>query len=276
MIELKELRFAYSKEAEALIGITTAFHPGVTLLLGENGAGKTTLLRIMAGMLFPSEGNCLLDNDNVSERLPSVMRRIMMVGDHIEFPAKTINEMVRIHAQFYPRFDLGMLRKNLSAFGLRGSDRIDRMSLGMRKKAFLSYALSLQTDVLLLDEPSNGLDINSKQTLAQILATELSPEQIVIVSTHSVHDLEAIFDNVAIISRGELLLNLCADKIEENLLFVRSLGDIPGALYSEWIQGVCLGILPADADTEIMPTKTDFALLYKALMKDPFILDYLK
>lgn len=169
MIVLNNLTYRYRKGAEALTDVSASIGPGIHLLLGENGAGKTTLLHVMAGLLYPSSGECLIDGEDASRRLPSELSRMFFLGDNMPFPAKTINEMSRIHAVFYPGFDPVQLQENLKSFGLTGDEPIAKMSLGNRHKSQVAYALALRTDILLLDEPANGLDISAKQALQSML-----------------------------------------------------------------------------------------------------------
>ena len=162
MLELRRLKFAYRKGAEALTNasasyncIVSIFIKGIMkpdkLLLGENGAGKTTLLHLMAGLLYPGSGECLLNGDPIAARRPSDMQRIFFLGDNMPFPGRTIDEFVKMHAQFFPTFDPQLLADILGRFGINPAERLDGMSLGTRKKAQLAYALSLRTQVLLLD-----------------------------------------------------------------------------------------------------------------------------
>lgn len=200
MIKLETLSFAYRKGVVTLKDVTTSFPPGIHLLLGENGAGKTTLLEVMAGLLRPQYGECLIDGIDVATHRPEVMRDVFFLGDNMTFPAKNMAEMVKCHAFLYPRFNGELLKSNLKAFGIDEWQPFMKMSLGTRRKAQLAYALSLGTEVLLLDEPANGLDIKAKQTLGNIMASSIDMDQTVIVSTHTVQDLENLFDGVAMLS----------------------------------------------------------------------------
>ena len=122
------------------------------------------------------------------------MRRVFLVSDEMQFPFKTIDEMVRYHSVFYPSFDPEMLHRNLETFGMTGREPIDSFSLGNRKKAFLAYAFALKTEILLLDEPANGLDISSKQQTLNMMAECVDESQTVILSTHTVADFQQLFE----------------------------------------------------------------------------------
>jgi len=125
MLELRRLKFAYRKGAEALTNASASIGGGVYLLLGENGAGKTTLLHLMAGLLYPGSGECLLNGDPIAARRPSDMQRIFFLGDNMPFPGRTIDEFVKMHAQFFPTFDPQLLADILGRFGINPAERPD-------------------------------------------------------------------------------------------------------------------------------------------------------
>lgn len=244
--------------------VSACIGSGVHLLLGENGAGKTTLLHIMAGLLRPSSGECLLDGDNVARRMPSDMSRIFFLGENITFPADTVNEMARIHGCFYPTFDPEILRQNLSDFGFTGDESLKSLSLGNRKKSQIAYALSLRASVLLMDEPTNGLDITSRQTLQSMLVRCLDESQTLVISTHSILEMQNLYDGIMMISKGHLLLSMPTDEITRRLAFHTS--PIPPVeyLYKETKMGLHQYIC-ANTDNE-EETALNFTLLYNALL----------
>lgn len=263
MITLDNLTYIYRKSNTPAIDSARAeIGPGIHLLLGENGAGKTTLLHIMAGLLTPTSGECLFDGFPPSLRLPEVMSRIFFMSDNVNFPGMNINNFAENHSPFYPNFDRELLRSNLEAFGMDGSEPFKKMSMGTRRKAQLAYALALRTDLLLLDEPTNGLDITAKQALQQMLAKCISEEQTVIVSTHTVWDLLYLYDGVAVLSRGHMLAAMPTWKITERLAFNTSQLPPLSPLYCEQQLGLFRSITPANPEK---PTDIDFTLLYNAL-----------
>ena len=264
MITLENVSFSYRRGAEALRGVSARIGEGVHLLLGENGAGKTTLLHVMAGMLYPSEGKCSIDGVDTSLRLPLTQQRVFLLGDEMVFPARTINEFRSIHSQFYPTFSQEMLESALSAFGMTGDEPLDRMSLGTRKKAHIAYALSLRVPVLLLDEPANGLDIDSRKILRRLMSECISPEQTVVVSTHSVVDFGPLYDGVLVLHRSGLILAMTTMAILSRLAFPVTPVRPDDALYVEQELGVYRSIVPNE-DSDPM-TDIDYALLYSALM----------
>lgn len=263
MITLNNLTYSYKKGDDVIKGITTDIPAGMHLLLGENGAGKTTLLHLIAGLLYPTQGTCRYNDVDMRLRLPSILSQVQYFTPITCYPAPTIAAMEKCHAPFFPNFDREMLASNLDAFGISPTERLNDMSLGASVKAGLAYMLSLRCQVLLLDEPTIGLDITSKQLFNRMLLNCISPDQTVIFSTHNIGDSEPLFDNLLIINRGNLLLNIPIPEITDHLAFVNSTVPEPDALYSELFMGrnQCIIKNPA-AEIESQP---DITLLYNAL-----------
>ncbi len=248
----------------ALQGISATIRPGIHLLMGENGAGKTTLLRLIAGLLKPTDGRCLIDGARSYDLLPSILSKLFICGVNVDFPMKSIDEMVKYHAPFYPNFSEDMLRRNLSAFGIESSTLLSDLSTGNAQKAKLAYALSLRTPILLLDEPTNGVDIDSKKQLQRMIAESITEEQTVIISTHSVADLENFYDAVIDLHTGKLNYALTVDQILDRLSFGVGPEVPPDALYSEpWIGSFRFVLVKADEKL----TDIDYELLYMAARK---------
>lgn len=265
MIELRNLSFAYGKGRNAISDANGTINPGIHLLLGENGAGKTTLLHILAGLRFAQSGECLIDGSDVRCRLPSTMRNLFFVPDNTELLTRTINGMKKIHACFYPNFSAELLEDNLRQFGMTGDERFNNLSLGDRNKTLAAYALSLQTELLLLDEPANGLDINSKKTLRRMIASNCSESQTIIVSTHTVWDLKALFDGLLVMNHGRLLLSRSTEEISRRLCFITSAMPVTDAIYQEQEAGIYRAIVRNTGNEE---TEVDFNLVYSALMSE--------
>ncbi len=247
MIELNNLTYAYRRGFVAIDDVTASVSPGIHLLLGENGAGKTTLLRLMAGLLFPSSG----------------MKTVFMLPDTTELPTKTIRGFAEIHSRFYPTFSQENFEENLREFNLDGNENYNQLSLGLRHKTLLAYVVALGVDLLLLDEPANGLDITSKKALRHILARCTGPEQTVIISTHTVSDLRELYDGVLVLSKGKLLLARPTWEISERISCVAS--PIPPFDHIFMEQGA--GLFHSIIENETgEPTDLNYALLYSALM----------
>ncbi len=261
MVTLENIQFSYTKGFPALSGISARIEPGIYLLAGENGAGKTTLLRIMAGALAPMMGTCSVNGSNPASDVPSQRGKTFLVEDNMVLPGKNIMEFAKMHSRFYPTFSPELFAENLKAFGMSGHEPLKSLSYGNRKKAQISYALALGVDLLLLDEPTNGLDIQSKSVLKSIIARSIADNQTIIVATHTVSDLENIFDGAVMLSGSRLLFAALEDEVAARLSFTLSSAPDPEALYSESSLGRYLNISIADGEE----TRVDWRLLYCAL-----------
>lgn len=264
-ISLQNLSFRYGGKRSplALNGIDAVVGPGTHLLLGENGAGKTTLLHLIDGLLKPSDGKCLIDGTPTHVRLPSVLSRIFYLGAGMSLPASSIEQLVKIHAQFYPDFSAELLDENLRGFGINAKQKLTAMSMGTRQKASVAYALALRTPILLLDEPATGLDIQSKQKLQRMLARCIEPERTVIVSTHNIADLQNLYDSLLILRKGRMLLTMGVDDILERIAFVSTITTPHAeALYTSPSIGANRCIVANDGS---ITSDIDYQLLYLAL-----------
>jgi len=263
MIELINSSFKYStREGEALASLSARIPEGIYLLAGENGAGKTTLLHLIAGVAAPTSGECLIDGIPADTDNPVYKGKTFLVEENTTVPMKTIREFAAIHSRFYPGFSDKRFFENLMAFGLTGNEPLRSMSLGNRKKAILAYALALGVEILLLDEPTNALDIQSKDILRHLIAENCEPNQTIIVSTHTVSELENLFDGAIMLRGSRLLFCASADDVSDVLAFETTRTPDPDALYSEANLGYALNIFQA-SDEE--PTKVDWRLLYSSL-----------
>lgn len=263
MITLDNLTYGYRKGITAIDSVSTQISSGMYLLLGENGAGKTTLLKLLAGLLFPRSGQCLIDGTAAGKRDPETMAKLFFLGDNMTYPAQTINIMARIHAPFYPNFSEERLKENLSMFGMNGDEKLQNLSLGNRHKAQVAYALSLGAEILLMDEPTNGLDITSKQILAHMISQCISEDQTLIVSTHNVDNFPNLYDGVIVMSQGHMLLNAPTWQITERVTFRGNMMPPEAPLYMEQHFGLYRSIEPNTDESE---TTIDYTLLYNGLM----------
>lgn len=264
MIELHDIVFSYRRKGlPALSEVTARIGSGVHLLVGENGAGKTTLLHLIAGVSSPTSGECKIDGTDSSSHKPSEMGKTFLLEENMFFPGNSIQDFAKLHSGFYPNFSEEKFLDNLNAFGLTGYEKFKHQSLGNRKKAQLSYVLALGVDVLLLDEPTNALDIQSKETLRKLLATSVDNNQTVIVATHTVSELENLFDGALILNKSHLLYSGTVEEVSQKLSFEVLRMPDPDALYQEIQVGRVLSIsLANNSDNE---TKVDWRLLYSAL-----------
>ena len=209
MLEIDNLSFTYQKSGNVIFrDFSTRFSPGhIYGLLGPNGAGKTTLLYLMSGLLRPDEGKVTFNDINVRLRKPSTTADIFIVPDEYELPRVSLSEYIRVNSVFYPRFSHDDLRRYLDVFGMTEDTHLGNLSLGQGKKVFMSFAMATHTRVLLMDEPTNGLDIPGKAQFRKFLTEGRTPESIFVVSTHQVKDIEQVLDHIVMFDNSKILAN---------------------------------------------------------------------
>lgn len=266
MITLKELSFSYSRKKEVLDRINLEVGSGhICGLLGKNGEGKTTLLNLLSGQIFPDQGSCLVLEEIPSERNARFLQQIFLLPEEISMPEVTAIEYIKMYAPFYPTFRDDICKACVESFEINLSDRLSKMSQGQRKKVAITLALAAHTPLLLMDEPTNGLDIPSKATFRRLVASLIDDNQTVIISTHQVRDLESLIDTVLILDQRQILLNKTLNEIGEKLYFGPLLPE-EKALYSEPTSQGTIGVTARDGKEE---TVVSLELLFNAAITYP-------
>ena len=266
MITLKELSFSYSRKKEVLDRINLEVGSGhICGLLGKNGEGKTTLLNLLSGQIFPDQGSCLVLEEIPSERNARFLQQIFLLPEEISMPEVTAIEYIKMYAPFYPTFRDDICKACVESFEINLSDRLSKMSQGQRKKVAITLALAAHTPLLLMDEPTNGLDIPSKATFRRLVASLIDDNQTVIISTHQVRDMESLIDTVLILDQRQTLLNKTLNEIGEKLYFGPLLPE-EKALYSEPTQQGTIGVTAREDKEE---TAVSLELLFNAAITYP-------
>ena len=266
MITLKELSFSYSRKKEVLDRINLEVGSGhICGLLGKNGEGKTTLLNLLSGQIFPDQGSCLVLEEIPYERNARFLQQIFLLPEEISMPEVTAIEYIKMYAPFYPTFRDDICKACVESFEINLSDRLSKMSQGQRKKVAITLALAAHTPLLLMDEPTNGLDIPSKATFRRLVASLIDDNQTVIISTHQVRDLESLIDTVLILDQRQILLNKTLNEIGEKLYFGPLLPE-EKALYSEPTPQGTIGVTARDGKEE---TAVSLELLFNAAITYP-------
>ena len=273
MIELHELHFRYrNSPREVLDNVTLRFPAGrIVGLLGKNGTGKSTLLYLMAGLLHPQRGTVRFGAHHVADRTPEMLSDLFVVPEHIELPAIRFSRFVALHRAFYPNFSDELLNENLQHFDLTPEVNLGALSTGQLKKAYISFALATGTRLLLMDEPTNGLDIPSKAQFRRTVAASMSEERTIVISTHQVHDVEHLIDHIIMLRDHNVALNISTEDLCRQLRFEqRAYGeDLSDALYAETsITGTALIVPNLDGSD----TPLDIELLFNALTQHPDLL----
>jgi ABC-2 type transport system ATP-binding protein len=270
MIEAKEITFRYKRKTVFSDFSFTFGNGKVYGLLGKNGAGKSTLLYLMTGLLQPYKGKICYNGENVSKRLPSVLNDLFIVPEEFSLPDMPLKRYMSINQPFYPKFSEEQLRKNLSLFELDDNLKVNlnSLSLGQKKKVFMCFALATNTSLLIMDEPTNGLDIPGKSRFKKFIASNMTDERTIIISTHQVQDIDKLIEHVVILENSGILLDASAEEICRKLYFVNgaSHADAEKALYiSPSFQGYNV-LLPNDGGEESI---LNLETLFNAVLENP-------
>ena len=221
MIEVKNLVKTFDG-FRALDGLTMTVPTGAVYgLVGPNGAGKSTLIRHLTGIYRPDSGEITLDGAPVFEN-PAAKARIAYIPDDVfYFNSASILDMKRFYAGVYPSFSAERYEKLRKAFDLDEKQPIRRFSKGMQKQAAFWLAMSLTPDVLVLDEPVDGLDpVMRRQVWGLVMADVADRGTTVLVSSHNLRELEDVCDHVGILDHGKLLLERSLSDLQENIMKV--------------------------------------------------------
>ena len=221
MIELRAMTFGYGKRA-LFEGLDLRLEPGsIYGLLGLNGAGKTSLLKIAAGALSPKSGSVRVFGRDASIREAEGLADIAFVPEDPWVPTLTTKAWLERYACFRPAFDLARFRELMGIFAVEEDKPLSKLSYGQRKKFSLAAALASGARAVLLDEPTNGLDIPSKMQFRRVLASAASADKVIVVSTHQVRDLENLIDPIVILNSGKVAFNVEAEVLAERLASAR-------------------------------------------------------
>jgi len=265
MIQINRLSFGYSRQSLLFENLHLTLYPGhIYGLLGKNGAGKSTLLKNMIGLAFPKAGTCLINGQAAAKRLPAVLAELYFIPEEIYVPALTAEQFLARTAGFYPRFNAPEFYKYLQEFEVPTGAILDKLSFGQQKKFMIAFGLASNTRYFIMDEPTNGLDIPSKVQFRKIMASALTEDRCMIISTHQVRDLDSLIDTVVILHNREIVVNQELDKIAEQLTFTTvPVSQETEALYAEdSVRGKQV-ILPNTAGHY---SKVDMELLFNALI----------
>ena len=267
MLQITNLSFSYSKSGHKLFhDFSLDLQPGnVYGLLGKNGAGKSTLIYLMTGLLTPASGQVTLDGIDVRRRLPQTLSDLFLVPEEFELPHTTLSQFVKINAPFYPNFSVDDMNRYLDTFEMEHDCKLQSLSMGQKKKVFMSFALATNTRVLIMDEPTNGLDIPSKSQWRKIIASGMTDDKMMLFSTHQVRDIEQVLDHVLIIDQSQVLLNTSLGEVASRLAF-RPMREGDQPLLAQTSAMGTLVVTPALAGEE---TQVDLELLFNATLQQP-------
>ena len=220
MLQIQNVTYGYNAMHNVLENFSLQYdEPGIYGLLGKNGTGKSTLLYLIMGLLRPKQGEITFNGVNTQNRLPETLQEMFIVPEEYNLPSIPLPAYLKVLRPFYPNFDEQLMVKLLEMFDMlhvngatldeNGIPKINlgALSMGQKKKVYMCIALAARTKLLLRDEPTNGLDIPSKSQFRKVVAHGMRDDQIVVISTHQVRDVETLLDHVTIIEQNAVLLN---------------------------------------------------------------------
>lgn len=270
MITVENLSFLYRKSKRAVLhDFSLSLEKGrVYGLLGKNGAGKSTLLYLMSGLLTPKSGKVVYHDVDVRRRLPITLQDMFLVPEEFDLPPVSLISYIELNSPFYPRFSKEDMVKYLHYFEMDINIDLGALSMGQKKKVFMSFALATNTSLLLMDEPTNGLDIPGKSQFRKFIASGMTDDKTILISTHQVRDIDKVLDHVLIMDNSRVLLNESTMSICDKLFFTESENRelLQSSLFSTpSIQGNFL-LLPNESgeDSEI-----NLGLLFNATLAVP-------
>lgn len=269
MVTVENVSFEYKKSKKKLFeNFSLSIEKGkVYGLLGKNGVGKSTLLYLITGLLKPSSGKIQFNKEDVNRRLPSTLQDMYIVPEEFDLPPIPFRMYIKSNKVFYPHFNMEQLEKYLQCFEMNMDVNLGALSMGQKKKAYMSFALATNTSLLVMDEPTNGLDIPGKSQFRKFIAAGMNDEKTIIISTHQVRDVDQLLEHVIILDRNKVLLNESVTTICNKLLFIETVGTeiLENALYvSPSIQGNYI-ILSNDNNEEL---PLNLELLFNATLSE--------
>ncbi|SNU04222.1 ABC-2 type transport system ATP-binding protein [Prevotellaceae bacterium MN60] len=236
MIQVKNISFKYAGQKNLVFDDFSLEleQNNIYGLLGKNGTGKSTLLYLISGLLRAKKGTVSFDGVETKLRNPETLQEIFIVPEEFDLPAMSLDQYVKINEPFYPRFSREVLEECLKDFELSTNVKLNALSMGQKKKVFMSFALAAGTKLLLMDEPTNGLDIPSKSQFRKVIAQHMTEDRTLIISTHQVHDVESLLDHILILSPQKLLLDASVSEITDKYTFeYRTPDQMEDVLYAE-------------------------------------------
>ena len=188
-------------------------------MVGPNGAGKSTVIRHLTGIYRQDSGTITIDGQPVFEN-PAVKERIAYIPDDIHyFSNDTIKETMQYYKSIYPKFDVARFNKLGEVFELDQKRQMRRLSKGMQKQAAFWIAVSMHPDIMILDEPVDGLDPVMRRQIWSVIMSDVAENgTTVLVSSHNLRELEDVCDHVGIMNNGKIMIERSLSDLQENIV----------------------------------------------------------
>ena len=231
MLQVKNVTKCFG-DFKALDNLTMTVPRGTVYgLVGPNGAGKSTAIRRLTGVYTPDRGEITMEGQPIYENT-AVKERIGYIPDEIfYFPSATLEDMRKYYRGLYPKFDDALFERLYEIFDLPKKTPLRRFSKGMQKQAAFHLAICCRPEVLILDEPVDGLDpVVRRQVMSLILADVAERGTTVLISSHNLRELEDVCDHVGIMDKGRMLMERSLEEMQGNILKLQIVGPIPQGL----------------------------------------------
>lgn len=216
-VDVQGLCFGYGK-ARLFEHFDAQTHsPGIYGVFGRNGSGKSTLLKLLSGLLTPGTGHLRVLGYEPRRRAAEFLSQVYFLPEEFHLPNLRPNQLQDTHARFYPQFEPALFAQYLATLEVPADQQFAAMSLGQKKKAVIAFALATQTPLLLMDEPTNGLDIVSRAQFKNLMQRPEQRRRTVLISTHQAHDLEQLLQQVWFIDQGQLVLAASLHRLTQYL-----------------------------------------------------------
>ena len=212
----------------------------------------------------PSIVSVCVDGFDPMTRKPEMFAELMIIPEEFELPNYSLERYATIMQPFYPRFDRDTMRYYATELKVNTKDKLHSMSMGQRKKAYIAFALACNVRTLLMDEPTNGLDIPSKTVFRRLLASYVNESRMVVISTHQVADVESLLDNIVILDTEGVALAATTTEICSKLKFGRAT-EVDNVFYKEM---TIAGEMAVMENREGEDTQLNIELLFNAVTAD--------
>ncbi|MFP4417880.1 MAG: ATP-binding cassette domain-containing protein [Chitinispirillaceae bacterium] len=270
MISINNLNFGYNKGNFLFRDLTLKLSEGKTYgLLGRNGAGKTTLLKILTGLRFFSSGSVDVAGFDPCARNPQMLQKIFFIMEENLLPAISIGEYQKRLSPFYPGYDETLFRTCLQKYDVDVKKNLGALSYGQRKKVLLAFGLACNAPILILDEPTNGLDIPSKTQFRSMLADAENENRIIVISTHQVRDIEDIIEDIIILEKGSVIFQKPYKEVSKRVKYDirKDAAEEASVIYQERVPGG-FAVLEAAEQTQDS-SRLDLEILFNAITANP-------
>ncbi len=266
MIKINNLNFGYSKGKLLFKDMSMQLSAGhIYGLLGKNGAGKSSLLKNLAGLVYAESGTMDVLGFNPAKRQPALLQQVCFIPEEFYLPSVKIDAFVKANAAFYPNFDHPYFTALLAEFDIPVAQKLINMSYGQKKKVIIAFGLATQAKLVIMDEPTNGLDIPSKAQFRKIMATAMTDDRCIIISTHQVRDLDNLIDTVIMLDESSIALKASVEEITNKLCFKRVKQLDETVIYSEPSLAGYNVVMPNYHQED---SKLDIELLFNAVLAE--------